>query len=115
MPETTGGKFNPGDSLVADMTGENRAILIMLAELLGGKVANFRERGVNGGASMALAQNKAVTPGPAGFGGPVHEGLPIKHSEDIRYAESCADVRTASAARHVEHVPTDAVCESNGI
>jgi hypothetical protein len=68
---------------MADVPGQECAILAEFGQASDGKKSGFREGGVCDGGSVAFAHDEPVTLGPIGAGRVDPKSVPIQHGKDV--------------------------------
>src|ERR1035437_2934970 len=91
------------------MPGQIGPVLVMVLQASNREKPRFRQYGIDGGSSMALAKNEAIAPSPAWIFmiHPQH-ATAIENAQKVSDAQGRADVRTLAAVRHAQCMEANA-------
>src|SRR5436309_1508040 len=104
MPQGTSRDLYSGNAMMSDMASQAGAILIEVIQPLEREKAEFCEDGIEAGAPMALAQNKAVTIRPARLSWIHFQHASIEHSQQVGHGKGSAHMSALGAMSHAEDV-----------
>ena len=106
VAQRSGGEIHAGQ-MVGNVTGQAAAVGIVGLQFLHREEAGFCQRGVNGGAGVTLAENKAIPLIPVRLPGVAAHHIRVQNRHNVRYRHNGADMAAPGQMGHLNPMPPD--------
>ncbi len=107
VAQRAGRKLDARNPVRRDVAGQPRAVDVEAVQPLQRKEAAFRQRGVQTGTGMPLAEDQPVAAGIVRRLRPHPHNPPVQNGQDLRHRHRTGHVRTLRKAGHLDRVNPD--------